>query len=315
MRADELTDLWTKYISNPVLSDAPNEIQFGQLWAKPGGGWYFFGAYVPEGGHASICRWQSTDLITWTNKTEVLASVAGAWDEDLQVATVFQKPDTTWVMLYRGYKSGASFYIGKATSVDGTTFTRIDNGGVDDGKFLQFGYNYDPVGVILVDSTYYVYVNGYPSHDHTSVYTSTDFVTFTAYAGNPVFKNSFCPHVFKYGSYFYMLINRDLGAVGSVLGEHGIALYRCSDPIFDPADREYLGYVIINDRSYDKNYLDTPSAPFTEITRTTYAAEFGTTLYMLYTGNRNSGVTQALAYTSFVGLAARNVIEESETEI
>ena len=289
-------NLWTKAATNPVLSVGGQSVQFGQLAPKPGGGWYWFGAY---GNGGSICRWESVDLKTWTNKITVLAGGgAGDWDYLLQVASAFQKPDGTWILLYRGWKSGTGYAIGLATSADGTTFTRKNNGGVDDGKFPQFGTNYDLVGVILVDGTYYVYVNGSPTHGTTNVYHSTDFVTFTASSSNPLWFgfDAFCAHVWYEDGQFYMLVCRDFGA-GSTLYYHVIALYRSTSPLFTLATTEFLGHAAVNDRAYDADYLDTPSVTTTSVSRNEYASEFGNTLYMLYDGVVAGGQahTQCLA--------------------
>ena len=304
---NEVANLWTKYSGNPVLSDNPNTISFGQLAKNPAGGWYFFGAYKVGSNYSNISRWESSDLITWTNRTEVLAAGgAGAWDADLQVASAFQKPsDGTWIMLYRGF-DGANYKIGKATSSDGTNFIRKDNGGVDDGLFPQFGNNFDPVGIILVNDTYYVYVNGSPGHSVENIYTSTDdFATFTANPSNPLFQNAFCGSVWNYGGYYYMLIVRDFNQTGSTLYDHGIALYRSTSPTFDVNNTDFLGYVIVNDSNYDSGYLDTPSVPMTDVYRTTYAPEFGNTLYVLYD---SSFTRQSLAYTTFEELANRQPV-------
>jgi len=305
IQPSEIGSLWTKYASNPVLSEAPDSAKYGQLVKNPLGGWYFFGSI----NQTDIYRWQSTDLFTWTDKTAILLGVPGAWDAKLGVASVFQKPsDNSWVMLYRGFNGTTTFKIGLATSVDGTTFTRKDNGGVDDGLFPQFGNNYDPVGVILVGTTYFVYVNGSPTHGDQHVYTSTDdFATFSAYAGNPIFKNGtgangyFCPGVFLYAGYYYLLICVDLNVVGSALYDHGIALYRSTSPYFEADNRDYLGYVIVNDQVYDAPYLDTPSIPREDVYGEP-AAEFGDNLHMLYTSN----ATQSIASTTLSELASRS---------
>jgi hypothetical protein len=307
MRSDEIAHLWTKYAGNPVLSDAPNSIMFGQLAKNPAGGWFFFASYLQD-----VCRWESTDLVTWSNRIEVLSAVPGGWDEELQVALAFQKPDDSWVMFYRGSGAGG-LHIGKATSADGTTFTRIDNGGVDDGLLDQFDANYDPTGIILVGSTYYFYTNGDPDHGHTNVYTSTDLVTFTPYANNPIFNNAFCGYVWKYGSSYYYIVPRDIDYLGSDLYDHGLALYRCANPYFDPAEREFLGYAVINDQAYDDRYLDTPTIPMTDIYRDTYAPEFGSTFYVMYSADL-AVITQSLASTTLAAIAALPAIPESSSE-
>jgi hypothetical protein len=308
VRPDEVSRLWTKYASNPVLVAA---LPSSQLAPKPGGGWWLF-CIVSDNVH----RWESTDLITWSNETEVFVKAApGAWDEALDGFLPFQKTDGSWLALYRGGDAGnTTFASGLATSADGTTWTRKDNGGVDDGLFPQFGSNYDPFCVVLVGTTWYVYTNGVPDHEHINLYTSVDdFATFTPYAGNPIFNNGFCPFVWKYGSYYYMLVNRDLGARDTNWYEHVIALYRCADPIFDPDGRQFLGNAIVNDSPLDYRYLDTPTMPFTDARRDTYAAEFGSTLYVIYTGGYTTNMM--LASTTFAALSALSAIPENETEI
>lgn len=309
MRADEIAHLWTKYASNPVLSDAAS-IQFGQVIRNQSGGWYFFGAY-----NGGCTRWSSTDLITWTDPLEVFTGGGvGAWDELIQVVCPFRKPDNSWVMLYRGAEgSGGGLQMGMATSANGTTWTRKDNGGVNDG-LISMGGNYDPTCVMLIDSTYHIYVNGLPDHGHTNLYTTTDFSTFTPYASNPVFDNGFCGTVWKHGSYYYMLIPRDLGTSASILHEHGLALYRCSDQYFAYGVREFLGYVVVNDQTYDDRYLDTPSVPVTDVYRDTFGAEFGDNLHVIYSGDLTA-IKQNLVSSTFTELAARPAIPESETEI
>src|SRR5512139_3948897 len=139
MRADETTALWTKYASNPVLTGSTYPA--GELAAKPGGGWYLFIVNYDN----TVHRWESADLITWSNDTQVFAGGGvGAWDVAINGVMVFQKPDNSWLMLYRGNDGADGYHIGLATSADSNSFTRKDNGGVDDGLFPQFGNNYDP---------------------------------------------------------------------------------------------------------------------------------------------------------------------------
>ncbi len=314
----ETANLWTKAAVNPVITNQyPQDCE---IVRNPNGShpdWYCFGE-----ANGSISRYESRDLIHWTGPTPVLSSGGtGAWDEQVQDGYAFQDPlnGGRWMLLYRGYNSASYYQVGLATSTDGTHFTRKDNGGVNDGLFPQFGGNYDALAVMLVGTTYYVYVNGSPGHGSTNVYSSTDdFKTFTADSNNPVFVNAFCPTVWKYGGYYYMLIARDLDRASAAPLSHGIALYRSRTPSFDPKTREYLGYAIVNDRSYDGHYLDTPSVPTTDIYRTTYPPEFGDVLYMLYAGvqaNSSSlSFTQSIAFTSLSGLAALTPIPESTTE-
>lgn len=309
-----LNSLWTKYASNPVISDVG--LSFGQLCAKPGGGWYYFVAATTSG----VYRYQSTDLITWTNKTLVLAvGSAGSFDAKIEVATVFQRvSDGTWYMFYRGDLSGV-LKIGMATSPDGTTWTKKNNGGTNDGLVAYFGTNYDPVGVILVGTRYYVFVNGAGAHGIQSVYYSDDdLASWTAFAGNPIFTDTgnhagfFCPFVWTHGGLYYMLLPTDFGS-GTTLYLHAMALYRSTTPTFEAAARTFLGYALVNDQSYDSQYLDTPSLPFTDVYRNTYAAEFGDTAYMLYAGTLSPNVN--LASTSLSALYNLPAVKEIQQVI
>jgi hypothetical protein len=314
----EMANLWTKYSGNPVLSSGyPQDCEIVRNPNGPNGGnWYCFGSV----GNA-MDRFESTDLIHWTGQTEVLApGGSGAWDTEVQWGYVFQDPlnGGVWILLYRGY-NGTSYQIGLATSGDGASFTRKNNGGVNDGLFTEFGGNYDAQAVMLVGTTYYVYVNGVPSHQNTNVYYSTDdFNTFTAYPHNPIFVSGFCPTVWSVGSYYYMLIARDyFGTANAAPLSHGIALYRSTSPTFDPGNRQYLGYAVVNDQNYDVRYLDTPSIPMTDVYKTTYAPEFGNDLYMLYAGvptSLNFSFEQSIASTALSGLSSIAPITEAVTE-
>ena len=290
----ERARLWTKSASNPVIGGVSG-VMFGQLCHNPSGGWYWYGA-ISSG--AYIGRWYSTDLINWTGPTTVLSGGgAGAWDQYLQVATVFQDPlhGNQWIMLYRGY-NGTTYATGIAYSSDGTTFTRGGTGGT--GAFPQFGSNYDPVGVILVGTRYYVYLNGASGHQISYVYYSDDdFNTFTSYSGNPIFTQYFCGSVFTYGGYYYMLIPRDINQSGTNLYDHAIALFRSPNPYFDKYNRQYLGCVIVNDQTYDSRYLDTPSVPTSDVYRG-LATDFGSTLNVIYTGASICSQNLASAPTS-----------------
>lgn len=302
IKSNEMASLWTKQ-ENAVLGNKPST----QLCKIPTGGWYLYSIITND-----AVRWTTVDLINFSDQlTVLLGGGVGAWDEVLDGALVFQKPSGDWLMLYRGHRGGTSDYkTGLATSVDGAVFTRKDNGGVDDGLFPQFGTNYDPFAVILVGTTYYVYVNGYPDHGHLCIYYSTDdCATFTAYnGGEPIFNNGFCPYVFKYSGYYYIILSRDLNAAGSALGDHGLALYRSLVPTFDYDNREFLGYVIVNDQAYDDRYLDTPTMPFTDVYRDTYTTDFGDTLNMIYAAELSGGYARATS--TFADLVARPTIPE-----
>jgi hypothetical protein len=286
--------LWTKYTGNPVLTD-PLGVRFGQLARNPAGGYWFYGS---DG--TNIVRWSSADLKTWATKTQVLAGGgAGAWDQYLQVASVFQKPsDRTWVMLYRGY-NGTTFQMGMATSADGAAFAKKDNGGVDDGKFTALGANYDPTAVMLVGTRYYVYTNGDPDHGYQNIYYSDDdFATFRPAPNNPLFGGlTYCMGVWAHAGQYYALVPIDLDVTGSDLYDHGLQLWRASTPFFAPGQRDFLGYALVNDQVYDVRYVDTPSVPTMDVYRT-YAPEFGNQLWAMYTSTSLGSPSQTQSLIS-----------------
>ena len=285
------TDLWTKSASNPVLTEAPSSVRFGQLAPKPGGGWYFFGC------QSHIYRWESADLITWSNKTLMLSNGGGgAWDQAIQVVTAFQIPDGTWVLFYRGSDGGAAIIhanglaIGKATSVDGVNWVKKDNSGVNDGYIDEFGVNYDPVGCILVDGTYYLYINGEDAgggtdHGTQNIYTSNNLTDWSKTSNSPIFGDKsghFCGSVAKLGDYYYILCPLDYEEPRDEgLYDHMITLYRSTDPTFPRDNRQFMGFAITNDQAYDDDYLDTPSFPRLGITGE-FSFEFGNTINTIY---------------------------------
>lgn len=295
-----LADKWEKYAGNPVIYNQTFNIKYGQVVKNPAGGYYWFGSSATSSVGDNIYRWSSDDMIHWMNKTLVLPSGgAGAWDKYCQVASAVCKPDGTWVMLYRGYDGSGEYHIGKAVSSDGTNWTRADT-----TYITQFARNFDPVGIMLVGDTYYLWINGDPGHGIQNLYTTKDFETFTRYSGSPIFNSwqpyDFCASPWYYSGYFYLLVSEDFNASGSALNDHAFALYRSTSPTFDPWNRDFLGYPIVNDKSYDSHYLDTPSVPVMDATRT-YSTEFGNTLYCLYDGHGGHmpyGNTQNLAYTT-----------------
>lgn len=275
-----LHNAWTKYSGNPVMGGA-NDVQFGHLTTNPAGGWYWFGIT-----NSTVHRWSSSDLKTWSGDIMVLTNGgAGAWDALIQVASCYQQTNGDWVLFYRGNLSG-TMHIGKATSADGTTFTKVPNGG-NPGLFPQFGNNYDPCGVMFVTGTNYVYLNGDGGHGISHVYYSTDAdSTFTVGPTSPLLKGtweSYCADIIQCAGMYYLVIPQDTAA-GTTLYNHRIAIYRSKDALFPKTATEFLGYALVNDSSYDASVLDTPSIPTADVTRSVYATQFGDTTWMMYDG-------------------------------
>lgn len=116
-----------------------------------------------------------------------------AWDNtDLRPAEViippWSSPDNTWHLLYGG-SDGANWRGGHATSTDGIAWTRDAGNPVVN---LGAGSAWDshdvlPVGWYKAGSTYYILYQGSNNAKWEIGYaTTTDFVTFTKGAGNPI---------------------------------------------------------------------------------------------------------------------------------
>jgi hypothetical protein len=311
----EVANLWTKYSGNPVITSPFPVFQGGVLaWNASGNNWYSFGG-TGNGSACNAIRLQSTDLINWTNQTTVLtAGTTGAWDQCIQYSTAFYDPiGRQWVMFYRGYNP-YTYQLGIALSPDGTTFTK----GGTAGLYGQLGANYDLMGVILVGTRYYVYVNGSGDHGVLNVYyTDNDFATMTPYSGNPVMASgTFCPAVWAFNGNYYMLVARDMDLrTATTPYAHGLALYRSPTPTFDLGTRQYLGYAAVNDQSYDIEYLDAPTVPMTSVYQTTYGPQFGSTFNVLYESSTNTSccITESLMSTPLSSLASLPVLNESPT--
>lgn len=294
-------NLFTKDPRNPILTG----MQFGSLWYDDPN-YYFFAS---QDGNAVV--YISTDQENWTGPTVILEhGAAGSYDGQIQVVNAFYDPSgpNDWSMLYRGY-SGSAFKICLARSDSPTSgWAKYGSNPLDTSK------NLDPTCMIKVDSTYYLYCNGNGGHGVTEVLTTTD-ANFTNWTRdsllNPIFYGEqFCPTVFKYGSYYYMLLCIDykkLGAGSDQKGDHAIQIWKSPDPSFTPQSRTYLGWAILNDQTYDDYYLDTPCLPYDNLDHD--LSDRGSTLWCFYHGQSNGHTyNQCKATVTFSTLAAREAI-------
>lgn len=261
----ELANLWDKSKANPNLVG-----QFGSVIQKGAEYWYY------EVVAGTVKMKSSADGLVWGNQlTVLLGGGVGAWDEFIDVVSVFYDPGNAkpFQMLYRGHSASPIAYkIGRAESTDGLAWQRHANNPFDDTA-TEFGKNYDPTGVIKANGTYYAFVGGYGGHGATNLYTSQDLVNWVADSENPLFTGGeYCVFVFSYGGSFYLLVpwdSRDKQLVGD-LGDHAILLYKDSSPTFHRSDRKYLGVAVLNDKPFDEEYLDTPSCITTDVSRSSF---------------------------------------------
>ena len=148
-------------------------------------------------------------------------------------------------MLYRGAAATGGDRTGLATSIDGITWTKDLNNPVlvgEEGEWDENGA--ESWGLIKVDSTYYVFYEAVHSDGSSGrsigVATSTDLVNWTKDLNNPIMTGGrFCPFIFKYGAYYYLLVPH----YTYVSDYSEIEIYRDSNPTFYFGGREYLGVV------------------------------------------------------------------------
>jgi len=237
-----------------------------------GSAWYdgtIYHAFMPSNGNVN--HWTSTDGgATWVEDTThnpILSGDAGQWDQLIEVTKTW-KENSTWYMLYRGNDGSDNRCIGLATSSDAITWTKESTNPVIEPTEDWECVSLDPVGIIKIGDTYYLWINNVCGISRLSgLATSTDLITWTKDERNPIFEgNRFCGDIFKQGSYYYLLIPHWSGVRG---GFEELELWRSTTPEFYPEDRDYMGVAIHGDEYLFPSTpnIDTPSIITTTIQR------------------------------------------------
>jgi hypothetical protein len=194
----------------------------------------------------------------------------GSWDDaSIGVPFVWCETGETrpWRMIYRGASAAdTDLQLGLATSLDGVTWERKDTAGnvlsapVLSKAISGFGAVAIDFGGILKDgSTYYLYYNNIStSVRKIRLATSTDLVTWTPHAENPLYigtvgedvdgataddnQGRFCADIVRWdkpdGTVRYVMF------VPHYIGEHTTPeqeVYTCPSPIFLRANRSFVG--------------------------------------------------------------------------
>ena len=194
---------WAKYDNNPVLvhneqvfdatlvsSPHPIQMQDGSFRL------YFHG--YNSGTGLNLPGFATTTAGAfpsgWTKSTSnplFTVGAPGTWDDvDLRPVEViipaWDSPDNTWHLLYGGY-DGTNWRGGHATSDNGVTWTKDAANPV-----LNIGSGWEshdvlPTGWFKAGSTYYILYQASNNAKWEIGYaTTTNFVTFTKYAGTPI---------------------------------------------------------------------------------------------------------------------------------
>jgi hypothetical protein len=84
----------------------------------------------------------------------------------------------------------------------------------------------------------------------------------------------------------------------------------CStDSLFSAANREFLGYAVVNDQPYDNHYLDPPTLPMLNIHKTAT----GSTINAMYSARSATGAAQAFASTTTRDLESLTKVMDMRT--
>lgn len=209
----------------------------------------------------------------WSGRTKILdQGETGAWDDyALNVPFMWYEAGQTrpWRMTYIGMRSTTNYQIGLATSVDGVTWERKDTQGntltdavLKCGAALQWDDDdLDYGGLIKVGDTYYLYYDTILiGQRKIGLATSTDLVTWTKHAGNPLWsgvdgywdkdhtdasdlaQGFFCPDIVRWdkadGTVRYLMILPHY-VVASPATQFQV--YTDTSPVFAKTTRTYVG--------------------------------------------------------------------------
>ncbi len=193
---------WTKYSGNPIYTQNWME---DMAVVKDGNAYYMYAEdeYTADGDGAFIDLYTSTDKINWTRYGTVIHPSGNGWEgSDVGTPTVW-KEGNTWYMLYEGLGNGIAGQVGLATSNDGRNWTRHPNNPVLSHPFSA-SLDIAVDSIIKINGVYYAYCH-YDAGGHNWVggmFTSTNLIAWTAYAGNPLPYNS--PVLVDNGANYFM---------------------------------------------------------------------------------------------------------------
>jgi hypothetical protein len=299
---DILLTRWSRSDINPISRPG---YTFGNIvWDASAAVWRYFTHYQTDN---KIYQATSTDRRNFGANTLALdLGAGGAWDDTaIGVPFVWCEVGQTrpWRMFYRGLSAAGITSLGLATSTDGITWERKDTAGatltdaVLPAAPSGFGYwdyhDIDFGSIIKVGNTYYLYYDRINTPTRkTGLATSTDLVTWTKHASNPLYigtvgpdilgatvddnQGRFCPDIVRWDT--PNGVTRYVMFVPHYTGVHvkpEMEIYTCASPIFLQASRSFVGYMFKIDTtpgSYQNGQLiyvgnDTPRITCSDISR------------------------------------------------
>lgn len=182
------TGPFTKSEFNPVIDVVGKEGEPGNSGTnggsviKVGNMYYMFVGHDTTGTWDYIQRYNSTDLVNWTNNGTALSPNATGWDSSMASPEVIYDPDTAqYLMVYEGFKmSDWSFQVGlaKATNITDNFTRNVVNPIIDTN--VSEGRPYPSTPCIEKNgSMYIVHFDGYVSNSGIFRSTSIDLINWT----------------------------------------------------------------------------------------------------------------------------------------
>jgi hypothetical protein len=299
MAVHHLAQTWKPYASNPVLTVTGAETL--ATWGSVviiGSVWHMYFSYNPGGtgtknviGHAT-----SSDGKTWTRDDDnnpILDVSVGKFDSDnCWLPRVFLE-GATYYMLYSGSGSGAGTCIGLATSPDGITWTKANDG---DPIFTGTTAEWDATdteisSIIKVGETYYLWYNTISASPRQSgVATATSLLgPWTKDVNNPIFTGAdlgrFCGDIWKYGDTYYYCTPHYTSGTDYAEFE----LYQDVAPTFYSESRVPLGVIKRSPQTngWDRLDADTPWLVTDDVYRNTFSGTGG--MFYLYMAAQANG--------------------------
>ena len=272
-----------------------------------------------QAGRGQVGLAVSTDGKRWTKHPAnpvLKLGEPGQWDDtNIWCPTVWK--EAGYHMLYTGRNADGVLQIGYATSDDGVAWTKHPRNPVFNDPTWAHDHT-EGYGVIKVGGEYLLWYNTlYVSTRQTGLARSTDLLHWTPVSEGPLFVHAkgtgrhhqFCASPFRRGAFFYLMIPSQ----DKTRNFATIDLWRCADPYFRPADREFVKQVLMPGPHgrWDSRDLDTAILLTDDITRSTfYRGQF----WLYYSGEGGENIwRQGLAIEPDIDRALFRPIDTDAT--
>ena len=182
----------------------------GETWASVVYTGTEYRMYYSISGTLNYIGWKnSSDGRNWVDQGIAMSNGTPAeWDDTLWVPAVAYDPDDSlWHMIYTGSSPRG---IGHATSTDGIIWTKDPNNPVYTGTGTWLNDYIESWGWRKENGTYYIQLNTIGTTKRNATIATTNNLSATSnwslVQTNPIWFDSFCAYLFKYGGFYYAAI-------------------------------------------------------------------------------------------------------------